>query len=423
MRNDILLFEKNLTTNVFKAKFKKVADEIEKLPNDQIYGVDIDDLAKYYADRSFIEELVIFKDNIEKELSETKIKVYNRSYRGGMYRNYESEYYFIDGYKVTFTIPFDGDRELLDLTPSSCIFKHFPVDKVIAPTESAYGKIIFSLDFRKEELQEKPNSNEFVLQKFNQEIEAYYSMIDSINQEVQQYNNKNLSSIKNCLEQRLQRANDYLQMRERLELPLKLNPNAPNTKPILLKKVKKTFPSKKRQDMEYEISDSDYTNIKNIISLSCISMEKCARTFTKLFEEELRDVILSNLNTHYLGTASGETFSKTGKTDIYIPFENKAAYIAECKIWHGETKFLEAIDQLCGYTTWRDTKTSLIIFNKDNKGFEALLDSINNFLQNSTQCKKIMRLDHNKWEGTFIKKDSQDTLTINISVYDLYIAK
>lgn len=87
---------------------------------------------------------------------------------------------------------------------------------------------------------------------------------------------------------------------------------------------------------------------------------KICTYFINLLDEELRNIILSNLNTHYQGTVSEERFNKVGKRDIYIPFENKAAYIAECKIWHGNKKFLEAIDQLCSYITWRDTKTSLV---------------------------------------------------------------
>jgi hypothetical protein len=36
--------------------------------------------------------------------------------------------------------------------------------------------------------------------------------------------------------------------------------------------------------------------------------------------------------------------------------------VAECKFWNGEKKFLETIDQLLGYLTWRNSKTSVIIF-------------------------------------------------------------
>ena len=328
-------------------------------------------------------------------------------------------------YRVTFTIPFDGDKNLLDLRPSTFYMQSFPVDRVVAPTEDDYGKILYSMEFPKKELQGKENSNEFVQKRFEQEMKTYFSTIDAINQEVKRYNSGLANTIRQYLNQRLQKANDYLQMRERLELPLKLNENAPNTKPILLKKNKKkkvTFPDKKAPEKEYEISNADYENIKNIILLACTSMEKSARTFTKLLEEELRDVILSNLNTHYQGTASGETFNKVGKTDIYIPFENKAAYIAECKVWHGNKKFLEAIDQLCGYTTWRDTKTSLIIFNKDNKDFGALLDGIDKSLRGLERCREMLRVGRNQWQGVFTKEaDSKDTLTINVTVYDLYV--
>ena len=332
----------------------------------------------------------------------------------------------LDGYKITFTIPFDGDKDLLDLRPSTFYMQSFPVDRVIAPTDDDYGKIIFSLEYAKSELQRSENSNEIVQKGFQREIDTYFKTIETINKEVRNYNNGLRNIVEKYLEARLQKANDYLQMRERLELPLKINANAPNTKPIVLKKAKKkkevSFPNRKESEKNYEISDAHYENIKSIISLACISMEKTARTFNKLLEEELRDVILSNLNSHYQGTASGETFNKVGKTDIYIPFENKAAYIAECKVWHGSKKFVEAIDQLCGYTTWRETKTSLIIFNKENKDFSSLVDNIDTVLKTLERCKSIIRLEHNQWQGIFSKElTSKDTLTINVMIYDLYI--
>lgn len=419
------LFEKGETTLSFRAISDSIRDEINKLTNAEICNTDLGDLAEYYVAKYQIEEIQLFKENITKELTETKIQRYNQFYRSG-YSEFGSQYHMIDGYKITFTIPFDGDKDLLDLRPSTFYMQSFPVDRVIAPTDDDYGKIIFSLEYAKSELQRRENSNEIVQKGFQQEIDTYFKTIETINKEVKNYNNGLPNIVEKYLETRLQKANDYLEMRERLELPLKINANAPNTKPIVLKKAKKkkevSFPNRKEPEKNYEISDTHYENIKSIISLACISMEKTARTFNKLLEEELRDVILSNLNSHYQGTASGETFNKIGKTDIYIPFENKAAYIAECKVWHGSKKFSEAIDQLCGYTTWRETKTSLIIFNKENKDFGALLDSIDTVLKTMERCKSIIRLEHNQWQGVFSKElTSKDTLTINVMLYDLYI--
>lgn len=413
------------TREYFNKIYIDIKGTIESLSNEEICGVDLDELEEYYVEKNKIEEIEIYKNHITRELSETKLKEYNHFYRMESVE-IEPEYYVIDGYKITFTIPFYGNDCLLDLRPSTYYCKRFEVDKIIHSTQSDYGKIIISFDFKKDELQNSEDSEKLVQGRFNQEIKAYYETIDRINQEVQDYNTNLNKIIKKYLTSRLKKANDYLEMRERLELPLDLNPNAPNTKPILLKKIKKKkeilFPSKKVFEKEYEISNTDYDNIKNIISLACISFEKSALTFSKFLEEELRDVILSNLNTHYQGSALGETFNKIGKTDIYIPFENKSAYIAECKVWHGSKKFLEAIDQLCGYTTWRDTKTSLVIFNKDNKDFESLLNRINDILKTVTRCKKIVRVKHNEWQGIFTKEEkSSDTININITVYDLYV--
>lgn len=227
------------------------------------------------------------------------------------------------------------------------------------------------------------------------------------------------------LKNRRQKANTFISLSEKLNIPLKLNPNLPNLVPIIFKKkVNKLpqMPSLKPKQNEYMITEEDYKNIKNIINLSCNSMEKAAKTFFKLEEEELRDNILAFLNSHYLGMATGETFSKVGKTDIRIQFENKSAYIGECKIWHGKKKFEEALLQLFSYTTWRDSKTSLIIFNKDNKDFSKVLVAISETLDQSILCKSRLEIQKNEWQCTFNKNtESTEEIDVQIVVFDLCI--
>ena len=36
--------------------------------------------------------------------------------------------------------------------------------------------------------------------------------------------------------------------------------------------------------------------------------------------------------------------------------------------------FIDAVQQLMSYSTWKDTKVSLMIFNKENKNFKAILE-------------------------------------------------
>ena len=47
-------------------------------------------------------------------------------------------------------------------------------------------------------------------------------------------------------------------------------------------------------------------------------------------------------------------------------------FIAECKFWNGEKQFLETIDQLLSYLSWRDTKAAVLIFNRNAKFSEVL---------------------------------------------------
>ena len=147
-------------------------------------------------------------------------------------------------------------------------------------------------------------------------------------------------------------------------------------------------------------------------------MEKTARTYFRNDEEELRDHLLTVLNTHY-ENATGETFRKIGKTDIHIEFDNKAAFIGECKIWHGEKLFSSAIQQVLNYSTWKDIKVSIIIFNKDNKSFKGIIDKIDEWVLSNTKSYKKMK--SNVWDSVYYRNDMNTEIRLNILAFDLYV--
>lgn len=410
------IFNQKLVNQFIDEERSEIAREINRLTNKEIYNLDIDELKQYYYENKKINLIEIYSEEISKiyEINKKKDDPFHRS------NNY------VAGYRVILEIPFEGDIDLLFLVPNRRIMHTtFIIDNIIKATDSELGKIIFSLEYEKEVLNNnKENVKQLVKEEFKNKFSNYLTMIQYINDDIEEFNNGLNKEIDKLLEERYKNAKDYMEIREKLNIPLELDPKAPNLKPILLKKKKEKIPfpntTKTKKELDYCISDSDYNNIKNIIDLMCVSMEKTARTFNKLYEEELRDIILSALNTHYKSAATGETFNKTGKVDIHIPFENKSAYIAECKIWHGEKKFLEAIDQLFGYTRWRDTKTSLIIFNKEIKDFMKILDTIGSTLENYNLCIDQIRISKNKWQCVFQKsKESSEKVEVHIVVYNL----
>ena len=130
--------------------------------------------------------------------------------------------------------------------------------------------------------------------------------------------------------------------------------------------------------------------------------------------------MLAALNTHY-ENATGETFRKIGKTDIQIEFENKAAFVGECKIWHGEKMFTEAIQQVINYTTWRDLRVSVIVFNKDNQSFRAVLDKIGKWVKDNTI--NFINKKENFFECDYFLSDSGTSVKLTILAFDLYVDK
>ena len=104
-------------------------------------------------------------------------------------------------------------------------------------------------------------------------------------------------------------------------------------------------------------------------------MERSPGAFAAMKEEMLRSHILVQLNGHYEGCATGETFNFEGKTDILARVGGKNLFIAECKFWKGPKALADAIDQLLGYASWRDTKVAIVLFNWQ-KDFSRVLEAI-----------------------------------------------
>ena len=140
-----------------------------------------------------------------------------------------------------------------------------------------------------------------------------------------------------------------------------------------------------------------------------------------MYEEQLRDIILAFLNGLFKGKANSECFRKHGKTDILIEYENRAAFIAECKVWAGKKIFQSALSQLQSYTTWRDNKLSLIIFSR-NKDFFKVIEEIKSIMPDEENYLSYSEFDKNEFELKLKSKNNDgQILKVRIYVFDLSI--
>lgn len=416
------LFSDERTEDYIKEIKSKIEREIEEISEEKITTDSIDDWVDFFVSKYQIELISVYENSVELDMEEVKIKKYNIFYE--RHYPFEPEFFQIDGYKIIFKIPFLGESKLFYLQPSTYIIGmgDFEVDKLVPSKADDTGYLYYSCEYDREYLSKQENLKTYVNDDFKKSFENYLKMVEYVNRDLRNFNSKIDKLIRDKLEIKKNKYIEINNIKRALQIPMSLKEDAPNIKPILLKEVKKIErpnPKSTFEEQEYCISDFDYNNILNIIHNACSAMESTAKTFNKNTEEELRDFIISTLGTHYVDSVTGETFRKGGKTDIHIMFENKSAFIGECKIWHGIKKFEDAIKQIFGYSTWKDTKVSLIVFNKENKDFQSILNYIDSWINGNTKQSK--KENSNTWKCSMYREDTNSNIQIAIQVYDISI--
>jgi hypothetical protein len=188
------------------------------------------------------------------------------------------------------------------------------------------------------------------------------------NEEIVRENTILKDVIRSQVEHRKKMIREYEEQYEkalnRINIPLKRIDIAET--PLVDLKIRKTVQNLRKpvaHPQEEFVLQRDYVlDILEILDRSGREFELNPEVFgVKLEEEDLRSIILAHLNTIFEGSATGETFSKFGKTDIHLNIARGQIFIAECKFWQGPKYYREdAINQLFRYLTWRQNYAAII---------------------------------------------------------------
>lgn len=174
------------------------------------------------------------------------------------------------------------------------------------------------------------------------------------------------------------------------------------------------------EPLEPTRAEEKYEQILNIIRNMVAVIERSPHAFAEMGEEDLRQHFLVQLNGQYEGGATGETFNFGGKTDILIREDGRNIFIAECKFWRGAKAFLETIGQLLGYTSWRDTKTAILLFNR-NRNLSAVLEQIPELVESHANYKRSRGVqDETIFRYVFHQpNDPNRELLVTVMVFDV----
>jgi len=264
-------------------------------------------------------------------------------------------------------------------------------------------------------------SKERILAEINGNLESIRSGIEYANNDVNAFNLTLRDRVLAELQKKRDKVQSFFDIANMFEVPIEKKEYAKQHIP-LTRKISPIAHKYEKEDY-YGIRDSDYDNILQTIKHTASTYERTPASYKGMKEEDLRNTLLAALNATYKGDATGEAFRNKGKTDICIERENRAAFVAECKMWTGQAEVSEAISQLDSYLTWRDCKTALIYFVR-RKDFLRTLESAEEALKKIDYMKNVNALDKNEFECLFLSQENPgQQIRLRVMLFNLGFEK
>lgn len=414
-RDNLLFFEHDLDS-ALRAHLASIGGKVDAIPQDQFMNAQPEDVVEHIASEMTVDPLVLYEDRAEMEQKETKIDV--AAWRD---RNPFGDPgpIYVAGVAITVTIPFSGDRKLWTFRPnqSQTVFPH---GRLSIPRGDGVGYLYIDMAQPADEPPERFKS------RLDSELRSIRFYVDAQRKQIEQFNAGLHAAIRPAIDARKARVKKHQGLKDVLGIPLKRREGVPSVEPIkLTRKLVRPLPPPPKSGYQPEpgISDEDYKHILSVIRHEGRTFETTPKTYAVHDEEELRDILLAHLNGHYQGDASAETFRRGGKTDIRIEDNSRAAFVAECKIWKGPKELAQAIDQLLGYLTWRDCKAALIVFNKHNTKFSAIVEGIPSIFESHEKFRGVL-LPGKDGEWQFHMSSREDEgryVRVHVFVFNLYV--
>lgn len=347
---------------VDRGQRQALLDEVARLDSDRLLNTSIADLTAYLVDKYQIEVPVLEEHEIVVDQHETKIDVSQDRHR---FIDDRSRPYYIAGSRIDVEIPFTGEAAAFAIQPST--YSLNPPRAKVRGSMVTFSIAGTSLD---------PSAVRSEIQQMVRNIQGYLA---NLRANVDALNHQLPEEARRAIEARREKVLANRNTVAALGFKMKPRDGAATTyvPTEVRRKITPTLPpaSSAPYKPEPALAPTDYEHILSVMHEMTQVMERSPSAFRDLDEESLRSHFLVQLNGHYQGQATGETFNYQGKTDIPIRSEGRNIFIAECKFWGGPKKLSETLDQLLGYSAWRDTKTAVVVFNR-NRDFSKVLAAI-----------------------------------------------
>ena len=368
------------STGTFRNHLDTVVREIKALENDYALKASMVELEEYYVSQAVLDPLTLdAESHYIDEQKGTQIDVshdFRRASFGG-------ERIVVKGTVISIAIPYTGDPNLWRLRPST-YSSGYP------ELELRDNTVIFPCSFP----DDSPDP-ERLKTEIKRTIQSLADAVGYLGQDVSNHNVEVKRAVPNALQEKLSKAKVAVAAVEGLGIPLRTKAQ-PSTFVALARRRKPPITRRAAPRDQFKpepiLDQREFDHILRVLKSMSLVIERSPASFSTLDEEAIRTHFLLQLNGHYEGSATGETFNASGKTDILIRVDDRNIFIAECKFWRGPKSFSDAVSQLLEYLSWRDSKCALLVFNR-TKDSSAVRHAMHEVMIARTEHRKTVAHD------------------------------
>ena len=407
---DYLFREKDLDHQL-RERQNRIASKIAAIAEDRFLVSSDQEIVDHIVPQLHVEPITLQLDARTISMTETRVDISGdpMMFPGGPHPRGP---FYVPGTRVDINIPYTGEDWIYR-------YRTNPWVTVLPRGEARRGNLRISISLPHDAAPEK------FKERYDGEIRLIGEYVENARNQVAAYNDSLEVLAREVIAGRRARLDKHAGIADLLDIPLAAKGGAPPIEPLRIEVRRPAalpVPPKTGLRPEPGIADKTYEDILHFIRHQGRTFETTPRTYALHDEEGLRDIMLGQLNGHFQGAATGEAFRVKGKTDIRIETDDRAAFVGECKLWTGPANLTGALDQLLRYLTWRDSKASVILFNKRNRNFSKIVQAVPDALRGHALFVRNLPCEEaGEWRVLMrSEEDEGRRVTVHVFLFNLY---
>lgn len=372
------LFSQGDLRSWLEGKRRDAIKELRALPAEEVLARPPEQVASETIARYEVREPELLVDQMTGNVNDQEIDVSGDFQRAILD---PTRPFYIDGSRITLHVPYHGPVEAFRLQPSR--YSLNPPRAVIS-----VERITVYRDVPADTLE---RDRDKILEGLHREVQEIGKFLGYARKDIRASNEQLRRKVPIAAQARRKKVLADRDTEAMLGVPLSRNVQAASSYRVQPVKRKRVTPTRRSPSEAFSpepaITDDDFADMIGDIIGIAHNFERLAVTYADVHEERLRDQILAMLGNVY-GPATGESFTRQGKSDIYLPWEGgKPVFLAECKWWRGPKAFTEDdLPQLLDrYVVWRDTHAAMVLFIR-NKDATAVISKATDIIRSHPRC-------------------------------------